>query len=72
MLRDSIHLMPFYLLQRQWRRPGLGAALVHLAAHLALLLLVFADGRVVHHGQERVLAVSQTREDVLGENTRRG
>lgn len=71
-MRDSIRPMATYLLQGQWRRPGLGATLVHLAAHVALLLLVFADGGVVHHGQVRVLAVSQTREDVLGEKTRRG
>lgn len=71
-MRDSIRPMTSYLLQRQWRRPGLGATLVDLAAHEALLLLVFADGGVVHHGQVRFLAVSQTREDVLGENTRWG
>lgn len=71
-MRDSLRPLASYLLQRQWRRPGRAATLVRLAARLALLLLIFADGGVVHHGQVRVLAVSQTREDVLGEETRGG
>lgn len=60
-----------YLLERQRRRPAVGATPVGLAAHVALLLLVLADGGVVHHGQVGVLAVPQTREDVLGEKRSR-
>lgn len=68
-MRDSHRSLTSYLLQWQWRRPGRAATLVRLVAHPALLLLVFADGGVVHHGQVRVLAISQTQEDVLGEKT---
>lgn len=71
-MRTSARLTASYLLQGQGGRPGLRATLVHLAAHVALLLLVFAYGGVVHHGQVGVLAVPQTREDVLGAKTRRG
>lgn len=71
-MRDSHRSLTSYLLQRQWRRPGRAATLVHLAAHPALLLLVFADGGVVHHCQVRVLAISQTQEDVLGEKKKQG
>lgn len=47
-----------YLLQGQRRRSGHGAAFKNLVTHSALLLLVFADGRVVDHGQLRVLSIS--------------
>lgn len=59
-MRNTVCLLTSYLLQGQWGRSGHGAALVHLTAHSALLLLVLADGGVVHHGQMRVLAISQT------------
>lgn len=66
-MNDSLYS---HLLQWQRRRFGYRAALVHLAAHSALLLLIFGDGGVVHHGKVGVLAVSQTREDVLRRETR--
>lgn len=38
-----------------------------MGAHGALLLLVFANGGVVHHDQEGVVAIPQTGENVLKE-----
>lgn len=70
LMRDVSRPLTSYLLQGQWRRSGQGATLEGLTAHSALLLLIFADGGVVHHGQVRVLAISQTRENVLGEKKR--
>lgn len=49
-MKDDTRQLTSYLLQRQWRRSGQGPTLVCLAAHSALLLLVLADGGVVHHG----------------------
>ena len=65
LMKDGIRPLTSHLLQGQWRRSGQGATLEYLAAHPALLLLIFADGGVVHHGEMRVLAISQTWENVL-------
>lgn len=54
-----------HLLQGQRRGSGEGATLKHLRAQGALLTLVLADGGVVHHGQERVLAIPQAGENIL-------
>lgn len=50
LMKDDIRPLTSYLLQGQWRRSGRGAALVYLAAHTALLLLILANGGAVHHG----------------------
>lgn len=60
-----------HLLQGQRRGSGEGATLEHLRAQGALLTLVLADGRVVHHGQERVLAIPQAGENILKEQKKK-
>lgn len=67
LMKHIILRLTSHLLQRQRRRSGQGAALEHMGAHGALLLLVFAYGGVVHHDQEGVVAVPQTGENVLKE-----
>lgn len=64
-MKDNIRLLTPYLLQGQWRRSGQGVTLVYLATCCALLLLISEDGGVVHHGQIRVLAIPQTRKNIL-------
>lgn len=49
LMKDDHSPLTSYLLQGQWRRSGLGAALVCLVAHSALFLLALADGGVMHH-----------------------
>lgn len=66
LMKDNIRLLTSYLLQGQWRRSGQRATLVYLATHRALLLLIFADGGVVHHDQIGVLAIPHTPENILG------
>lgn len=67
LMKHITHQLTSHLLQRQRWRSGQGAALEHMGAHGALLLLVFAYGGVVHHDQEGVVAVPQTGENVLKE-----
>lgn len=55
----------FYLFQRQRRRFRLRAALRDLVAQASLLLLVFQESGVMHHGQMGSLASVQARENVL-------
>lgn len=69
-VKDTKCPLTSYLLDRQRRRSGQGATLAHLITHPPVLLLILADGGVVHHGEMRILASSQTRENVLGEKKR--